>query len=130
MKPYTSSTWMKYTNSDVRPNCCKGLKRAAVGRCTQAYATAMTAISSPTRMKKKLGELVQKCDSRYGDGAYEAANAAAAMVRPIAPNQRFRRASVAWSREASSNTPAAAPAKTKPDQGKNENVVRPAWGRR
>jgi hypothetical protein len=79
-------------------------------------------------MKKNDGELVQNCDTGYGDGRNDAPTPTATIVAPTAAKPMFIFRSTSPDRTRSTISPAAAPASTKPAQGKSVNVVRPGHG--
>ena len=56
-------------NSDDRPSSWSGLqRRPAVGRCSHKYANPMAAAIRPSRMKKKLADVVQKAEWTHNGG--------------------------------------------------------------
>src|SRR5258708_3556114 len=98
--------------SDDRPRSCSGLhRRPAVGRGSHRWGAPTAAVINPSRMKKKLEEVVQKLD-RTSAGKNEALYAANAPTSPAAANPRFTRRSASAFRAASRTTPATAPAVT------------------
>src|SRR5258708_16001981 len=118
-------------NSDDRPSSCSGLqRRPAVGRCSQRQASPMAAIITPSRMKKKLDEVVQKLDcTQAGGGRKDVLYAAKAMTRPVRPKPMLTRRSASGLRAPSSITPVSAPAVRKAVHGKNVKLVRPGMAR-
>ena len=61
MTPYTSSTWIQYTNSELAPRTSSGLQaRRGQGRRAQAQAHATAIVSTPARRHRKVGDVVQK----------------------------------------------------------------------
>ena len=90
----------------------------------------MPATMMPTRTKKNDGAVRQKSDGPNSDGPCADTAERIHSATPPAPNHAISRRSDAASRVRSMSTPIAAPANTKPAHGKNENVVRPANGRR
>src|SRR3989304_6249382 len=129
MRPYTISTWIQYTNRDVRPSCCIGLHRGSLTQDSQAYAAPIAAVISPVRSRKKAGELVQKSERGYGDGRNDATHAPAASAAPVRNSRVFSRASDAAVRTPSMASPITAPPNTNPAQGKNTKLVSPLIGR-
>jgi hypothetical protein len=84
----------------------------------------------PTRRKKNDGAVRQKSVGPNQDGPCAAIPERPHSARPPTPSHTISRRSEAASRVRSIRTPTAAPANTKPAQGKSEKVVRPANGRR